>query len=262
MGAPVATRRNALSYYFTAGTPASPSPTHVSLHSLNPGDDGATELPFTQGYFRNTRFGWSVVSATRGEDTSSGSFGENEGATSRTVRGFGVWDANSGGNYLFGGEVTGSPVAWLPGEVIDWAAGGVGLAVSGSRAASDLTRNIIRWWLDLSPARPANTYLSLHYGDPGTTGSNEYNGGGYSRTGAISWQTVGGLPEVSNANTLNTGAADPDWGGPGPITHFGIWDSSAGGSYIIGGSVQPTQPKPNPSANIQVLDDQLTVRLL
>lgn len=263
MGAPVTTRRNAIAWYFSASTPASPSPMWVSFHSQDPGDNGGSELAFIDGYSRVGQFAWSVISTTRGECDTSATSNLNSGVTTRTVRGFGVWDSNAGGNFLFGDTVDNSPIAWLPLEAIDWAAGGVGIALSGSRAAGTLTTNLLRWWLNESPSRPANTYLSLHHADPGLTGANEYNGGGYSRTNAISWDEVFGLPRVENGNTLTFGSADPDWGGPGPITHMGIWDSSAGGTYIIGGPINgPPLAKPNPTQTIQILENQLAVTLL
>ena len=73
-------------------------------------------------------------------------------------------------------------------------------------------------------------FVSLHVGDPGTTGANENaNSGSYARQ-ACSWNTAsGGSMTNSSSLTFSTG-------GTVAVTHFGTWSSATygAGNYAIG----------------------------
>lgn len=75
--------------------------------------------------------------------------------------------------------------------------------------------------------------VSLHVGDPGTTGANENaNSGSYARQ-ACSWNAAsGGAKTNSTSLTFTTG-------GTVAVTHFGTWSSAtyAAGTYAIGGAL-------------------------
>lgn len=69
-------------------------------------------------------------------------------------------------------------------------------------------------------------YVSLHTGDPGTTGANEMAS---CPRQAVSWNSAaGGIKTNSNA----LGFSNP---GTSPATHWGTWDASTAGNYTIGG---------------------------
>jgi hypothetical protein len=70
-------------------------------------------------------------------------------------------------------------------------------------------------------AQPTNVHLSLHTGDPGTTGANEVAGGSYARQLLNSaFAAASGGSKASNAVVDFTGM--PAVGGSG-VTHSGIW---------------------------------------
>lgn len=82
------------------------------------------------------------------------------------------------------------------------------------------------------------TWISLHTGDPGTTGANEVNGGNYAR---VQVNAQGGASPAwgtaSNRQMTNSGAVTfPQGGGDAQVTHFGIWDAQNGGNFIRGGT--------------------------
>jgi hypothetical protein len=75
--------------------------------------------------------------------------------------------------------------------------------------------------------------VSLHVGDPGTTGASETaNSGSYARQ-ACTWNAASaGSKTNSTALTFSTL-------GTIPVTHFGTWSSAtyAAGNYAIGGQL-------------------------
>lgn len=85
----------------------------------------------------------------------------------------------------------------------------------------------------------AAAYISLHTGDPGTTGASEVSGGSYARVvvnadGGASpdWDTP------ASAAASHTGAITfAEGGGDAAVTHFGLWTAITGGTFIRGGAL-------------------------
>lgn len=75
------------------------------------------------------------------------------------------------------------------------------------------------------------TYISLHTGDPSTTGANEAAGGSpaYARK-STTW--TGGSSDGSVVGSQVTFDAPA-----GTYTHFGIWTASTAGTFIGGGDL-------------------------
>ena len=77
------------------------------------------------------------------------------------------------------------------------------------------------------------SYISLHTGDPGTTGANEVSGSGYARA-AVTWNAAAsGSRTNSNAIAITIPASTT-------VTYFGIWSASTAGTYYIGGLLTPS----------------------
>lgn len=68
-------------------------------------------------------------------------------------------------------------------------------------------------------------WMSLHTGDPGTTGANEY--AGVTRLQFAAGAAAGG--SISNTAGLSFTTS-----GSSPVTHIGIWDAVSGGNFVIG----------------------------
>lgn len=84
----------------------------------------------------------------------------------------------------------------------------------------------------------AATYISLHTGDPGTTGASEVAGGSYAR---VQVNANGGASpawgSATSGELTNSGAVTfPQGGGDAAVTHFGIWDAATNGNFIRGGT--------------------------
>lgn len=73
-------------------------------------------------------------------------------------------------------------------------------------------------------------WVSLHTGDPGTTGASEVTGGGYARL-AVTWNAAAAGAKT-NATALSFSTA-----GATAVTHFGTWTAVTAGSYSIGGAL-------------------------
>lgn len=79
-----------------------------------------------------------------------------------------------------------------------------------------------------------SVYVSLHTGNPGTSGANEVSGNGYARQSAA-FTNSGSNPTVAaNNGVIQFPQATGSWG---TITHFGIWSAASGGSYLGGEAV-------------------------
>jgi len=77
------------------------------------------------------------------------------------------------------------------------------------------------------------SYVSLHTGDPSTTGANEVTGGSYARV-AVTWNSPSsGSVTQSNALSINLPASTT-------ASYFGVWSASSSGTYYIGGALSPS----------------------
>lgn len=79
---------------------------------------------------------------------------------------------------------------------------------------------------------PANlaAYVTLHSTSPGTTGVNEFSGGGYARQ-ACSWNAA------SSGTKTNSSSLSFTTAGTTAATHFGTASASTAGTYGIGGAL-------------------------
>ncbi len=77
------------------------------------------------------------------------------------------------------------------------------------------------------------THLSLHSGDPGTTGANEITGGSpaYARK-AATWGTA-----ASGSRTLSS-AVQFDVAASTQVSHFGTWTALTGGNFLGGDALR------------------------
>lgn len=89
-------------------------------------------------------------------------------------------------------------------------------AVSGVFAAATPTPSTTAYW------------MSLHTGDPGTTGASEY--AGVTRQQFPAGTASGGaLSNTSQMSFTTSGAS--------AVTHIGIWDAVTAGNFVIGAAL-------------------------
>lgn len=86
-------------------------------------------------------------------------------------------------------------------------------------------------------------YISLHTGDPGTTGANEVSGSGYARK-AVVWGAAGSGIATGGEVTFNVPA--------GSFTHYGLWSSSSGSTGFRGGFNLSATATVSPAGTLKV----------
>lgn len=112
-----------LDHVILGSTYTAPTGIFVSLHSADPGNTGANELT-GNGYARITAradFGTVAASKTIDNDTAI-TFAAASGGDWSAATHFGLWDAVSGGNFLFGAALTASKTV-QDGDDAEFAAG-------------------------------------------------------------------------------------------------------------------------------------------
>lgn len=93
---------NTLDWQLGGATPTRPTTRFISMHTGDPGATGASECSGS-GYARqsltfNAASAKAATNASATTNTLSGALGP--------VTHFGIWDASTGGNFLYGGAVT------------------------------------------------------------------------------------------------------------------------------------------------------------
>ena len=93
---------NTLDWQLGGATPTRPTTRFISMHTADPGSTGASECSGS-GYARqsltfNAASSKAATNASATSNTLSGALGP--------VTHFGIWDASTGGNFLYGGAVT------------------------------------------------------------------------------------------------------------------------------------------------------------
>lgn len=79
-----------------------------------------------------------------------------------------------------------------------------------------------------------DTFVSLHAGDPGTTGANELSNATYSRVTATGWNVISTATSV----TTNTSALTfPTDGNGETVTYAGLWYGISSGTFLFGGAL-------------------------
>lgn len=95
-------------------------------------------------------------------------------------------------------------------------------------ALSTSTRNAVA-----GAVGAAGTWISVHTGDPGTTGANEVVGAPYARKQTV-WGSPSGTDSIGSQVLIDVGAG-------GPYSHFGIWSAVSGGTFVGGGTLSPAE---------------------
>lgn len=73
----------------------------------------------------------------------------------------------------------------------------------------------------------AATWISGHTADPGTTGTNELTGGGYTRV-QTTWSAASASAKVGTTAVLTVPTGNT-------VTHWGLWTAVTAGTFFFGG---------------------------
>ena len=99
---------------------------------------------------------------------------------------------------------------------------------------TDAVKNAMLDLTDETGGSQAITHVSLHTGDPGTTGADEVTGGSYERV-AVTWGAASGGVK-SNTSQLQFQVPSGT-----TVTHVGGWSASSGGTFRGGGALSAPQ---------------------
>lgn len=84
---------------------------------------------------------------------------------------------------------------------------------------------------------PTAIYFSLHSADPGDTGASELSGNNYSRVTVTTKFSPSSSGACTNDTTWNGPTASGAWTA---ATHWGLWDNSTTGNFLVGGALGAT----------------------
>ena len=103
----------------------------VSLHSGDPGEDGSSELAASNGYARVTalaKFG-TVASAGAISNDAAIEFAACTGSDWAAATHFGIWDAETAGNFLAGGALSATKTVQV-GDTASFAIGALDITLT------------------------------------------------------------------------------------------------------------------------------------
>lgn len=108
---------------------------------------------------------------------------------------------------------------------------------------TDVANDILDLYFNTNAA-----YVSLHTGDPGTTGADEVTGGTYARQEYV-------VDAAASKLVSNTGVITFEGMPECSVTHVGWWTASSGGDFIYGKSlVTPKDFEPLDEAEFAIGD--------
>lgn len=99
---------------------------------------------------------------------------------------------------------------------------------------TDAVKNAMLDLIDESDGTVKVTHISLHTGDPGTTGADEVAGGSYARA-AVTWDAASGGTKSNSGQLVFQVPSGTT------ITHVGGWDASTSGNFRGGGPLGASQ---------------------
>ena len=221
-----------------------PATPYASLHSGVLGSTGTNELTGL-GYARQLLDDWSAAgtagaAAGAAVNSDTPAFGPSSGADWTASTHFGMFDASTAGNFLFGGELSPSLIVTSSGAHT-FSAGDFTIALAAATGLSVYAaEKYLDFYLGTTPWNPSgeSRYLSLHTGSPANTGANEIGTAGYARQQLDSWNTAGSGGSGQARRITNSGSVtfDPTADtGATLIAWWGLWDAVSSGNFIIGG---------------------------
>lgn len=198
----------------------------LTLHVADPGATGANELA---GVTRQSILTSFTAPSANGQLMNTVAVVFNSLPTA-TVTHFGIWDAQTGGNFVQGGMLsqtvnTSGAAAFLV------TAGSLVLQFTDTPQLTNFTtymRNTILDYLYRQIGfRTSPVCASLHIGSPGQTGTNEVTGGGYVRQPVGTGTAAGGEADNSgNITFTNMPQAN--------VNYVGGFDQTTGGNFLMG----------------------------
>lgn len=98
--------------------------------------------------------------------------------------------------------------------------------------STDAKNNVLDAIFNNTSYAVTTPYISLHTGDPGTTGASEVSGGSYARedaSAAFPAAASGAISSNADVEFVDMPTAT--------VTHVGVWEAVSGGNFIAGGAL-------------------------
>lgn len=100
------------------------------------------------------------------------------------------------------------------------------LSTTAANGVLDALFNGTAW----NPMSSGDPYISLHTGDPGTTGANEVTGGTYTRQRPA-------FNAAASGSAKNTSAVEFTLMPTATVTYVGVWTAATNGTFMLGGAL-------------------------
>ena len=201
----------------------------VSLHTADPGGAGSFEL--TSGWYSRAQptNGWNNATINGATNNGDITFPTASGS-SLTITHVGLWDAETGGDFLIGIALDESVT--VSSGVIPRILNGAFTVVPGVAYSEYLIPFITDHLLGTTDMFfDVNVWVALYTDNPGADDSGtEASGGGYSRKQISTAEPASGATD--NTNLIDYGTASANLG---TISHFAIRRASSGGDPLVFG---------------------------
>lgn len=198
----------------------------LSLHTTDPGATGAGELA---GVVRQSILTSFATPASNGQLLNTVAVVFNN-PPNGTVNYLGVWDAQTGGNFVQGGPLSQS-VTTSSSSAFLVSAGMLVLQFIDTPQLTNFTTLLRNQILDnlyrQINFRTAPVCASLHLATPGQTGASEVSGGGYVRQ-PVGTNAAAGGSEANSGNVTYTNLPQCD------VSYVGGFDQTTGGNFLMG----------------------------
>lgn len=203
---------------------------YASLHSADAGLTGANELTGNAYARVPATFGAPSSGATDNTGLITFPVATPAGWTAATYGG--LWDQQAaGGNFLVNRILANARTVNLN-EYAEFAVGTWDFSWATAFGATVID-GIVNAFLR-NTALAYTPYMSLHSGDPGTTGANELTGNGYGRV-APTFGTGAAAKAVANTAPCDLGpATGSNWAA---ATYLGCWSATTNGVFLWGRSM-------------------------
>ncbi len=226
-----------IDYVLRSGTFASPASVWIGLFTATPSDaGGGTEVASANAYARvQLTSAFDAASAGATANTATITFPTATGVWG-AITSVGIYDASTGGNLLFYGTFSNSPLQVDTGDTLSIAAGALDISLGGD-ISTFLANEMLDHILDGATfTQPTASWLALYTTMPnaGDTGGVEVTGGSYARvdsSGSTMWDApnaTGGF--TANTSTLTFPVASANWG---TVVGMGIRSANAAGNLYF-----------------------------
>lgn len=246
--------RALLDHFFKVSSFTQPSNIYMALSIADPTNDGSGfSEPSGNDYARVQVNTWDGASTSGANaitaNTGAITFPTATGDYAADVTHWALFDASSGGNMLWYGDINEGATAIVTDDVPQFAAGAIDLTLSGKFSDAiniDLLDHLMKGG---AFSVPTDLYVALSTADPAANGGSiaEPSGDGYARVLNNTWDAAssGAPSETANTGTVTFPAASGSWG---TITWMALFSASSGGTYY--GRAQLITPRAVVSGNV------------